>query len=135
MDEKLWIRFWKMQNATINAKLFMHILHFCLRKEVKIYFMQASRQNLNFVYLQKTKTLILHLVAIKTIFTQQPNLEMSWMIYKHSLNIQCSTVADKMKLLCRHGNQIHLLTKKILFLGQEVFAYQIWAFYVLKWLR
>ena len=37
--------------------------------------MQASRQNLNFVYLQKTKILILHLVAIKTIFTQQPNLK------------------------------------------------------------
>ena len=33
--------------------------------------MQASRQNLNFVYLQKTKILILHLVAIKAIFTQQ----------------------------------------------------------------
>ena len=30
--------------------------------------MQASRQNMNFVYLQKTKILILHLVAIKTIF-------------------------------------------------------------------
>ena len=28
--------------------------------------MQASRQNLNFVYLQKTKILIFHLVAIKT---------------------------------------------------------------------
>ena len=97
--------------------------------------MQASWQNLNFVYLQKTKILILHLVAIKTIFTQQPNLEISWMIYKHSLNIQCSTVADKMKLLCCNGNQIHLVTKKILFLGQEVFVYQIWAFYVLKWLR
>ena len=55
------------------------------------------------------------------------------MIYKHSLNIQCSTVADKMKL--GHGNQIHLVTRKILFLGQEVFVYQIWAFYVLKWLR
>ena len=80
--------------------------------------MQASQQNLNFVYLQKTKILILHLVAIKTIFTQQPNLEISWMIYKH---IQCSTVADKMKLLCCNGNQIHLVTKKILFLGQEVY--------------
>ena len=57
------------------------------------------------------------------------------MIYKHSLNIQCSTVDDKMKLLCCHGNQIHLVTKKILFLGQEVFVYQIWALYVLKWLR
>ena len=64
MDEKLGIRFQKMQNA---AK--MHILHFCLRKEVKIYFTQASRQNMNFVYLQKVKILILHLVAIKTIFT------------------------------------------------------------------
>ena len=30
--------------------------------------MQGSRQNMNFVYLQKTKILILHLVAIKTIF-------------------------------------------------------------------
>ena len=30
--------------------------------------MQASRQNLNFVYLQKTKILILHLVAIKKYF-------------------------------------------------------------------
>ena len=33
------------------------------------------------------------------------------------------------------GNQIHLVTKKILFLGQKVFVYQIWAFYVSKWLR
>ena len=45
------------------------------------------------------------------------------MIYKHSLNIQCSTVADEMKLLCYNGNQIHLVTKKILFLGHEVFVY------------
>ena len=30
--------------------------------------MQASRQNINFVYLQKTKILILYLVAIETIF-------------------------------------------------------------------
>ena len=30
--------------------------------------MQTSEQNLNFVYLQETKILILHLVAIKTIF-------------------------------------------------------------------
>ena len=37
--------------------------------------MQASRQNLNFVDLQKTK--ILHLVATKTIFTQQPSLEIA----------------------------------------------------------
>ena len=37
--------------------------------------MQASRQNLNFVYLQKI--LILHLVATKTIFTQQPNIYMN----------------------------------------------------------
>ena len=51
------------------------------------------------------------------------------MIYKHGSNIQCSTVADKMKLLCCNGNQIHLVTK-ILFLGQKVFVYQIWAFYV-----
>ena len=34
MDEKLGIRFRKMQNAAINAKI-IHILHFCLRKEVK----------------------------------------------------------------------------------------------------
>ena len=33
MNEKLGIRFRKMQNATINAKLF--IFSFCLRKEVK----------------------------------------------------------------------------------------------------
>ena len=68
MDEKLGIRFRKTQNVIINAKLFI-FLHFCLRKEVKNYFMKASRQTLNFVYFQKTKTLILHLVAIKTIFT------------------------------------------------------------------
>ena len=29
----------------------IHILHFCLRKEVKKYYMQASEQKLNFVYL------------------------------------------------------------------------------------
>ena len=34
MDEKLGIRFRKMQNATINAKLFIFCI-FCLRKEVK----------------------------------------------------------------------------------------------------
>ena len=35
-----------------------------------------------------------------------------------------------------HGKQIHLSTKmKIHFLGQEVFVYQIWDFFVLKWLR
>ena len=71
MDEKLGIIFQKMQKCKI-----IHILHFCLRKEVKIYLMQALT-DLNFVYLQKTKILILHLVAIKTIFTQQPNLEIS----------------------------------------------------------
>ena len=43
-----------------------------------MYYMQASQQNLNFVYLQKTKILIVHLVAIKTILsTEQPNLEIS----------------------------------------------------------
>ena len=37
MDEKLGIRFRKMQNAAIYAKLcrIMHILDSCLRKEVK----------------------------------------------------------------------------------------------------
>ena len=34
MDEKLGIRFQKMQNATINAKLFIFCIFF-LRKEVK----------------------------------------------------------------------------------------------------
>ena len=44
---------------------------------------------------------------------------------QHSLNIQCSTVADKMKfIVLPHGNQIHLATiTKIHFLGQEVFVY------------
>ena len=32
-------------------------------------FMQASQQNLSFVYLQKTNILILHLVSMETIFT------------------------------------------------------------------
>ena len=34
MDEKSGIRFRKMQNATINAKLLIFCM-FCLRKEVK----------------------------------------------------------------------------------------------------
>ena len=34
MNEKLGIKFRKLQNATINAKLSI-FLHFCLRKEVK----------------------------------------------------------------------------------------------------
>ena len=33
------------------------------------YIMQTFQQNLNFVYLQKTKILILHLVTMETIFT------------------------------------------------------------------
>ena len=67
MDEKLGIRFQKkMQNATINAKLFCI---FVWKRKKKNYFMQACRQNLKFVYLQKTKILILHLFAIKPIFT------------------------------------------------------------------
>ena len=36
------------------------------------------------------------------------------MIYKDSLNIECPTVADKIKVLCCHGNQIQLATKKII---------------------
>ena len=40
MDEKLGIRFQKMQKCKI-----IHILHFCLRKEVKIYLMQASTES------------------------------------------------------------------------------------------
>ena len=79
-----------MQNYSYFAFLF--------EKGSKKFIKCRLRQNLNFVYLQKTKILILHLVAIKTTFTQQPNLRISWMIYKHSLNIQCLTVADKMKL-------------------------------------
>ena len=63
MDEKLDVRFC---NDAINAK-FMHILHFCLRKEVKNLLMQASQQNLNFVYLQKIKILILYLLSMETI--------------------------------------------------------------------
>ena len=34
MDEKLGIRFRKMQNAAINAKLLIFCI-FCLRKEIK----------------------------------------------------------------------------------------------------
>ena len=40
MDEKLGIRFRKMQKCKI-----IHILHICLRKEVKIYLMQASTES------------------------------------------------------------------------------------------
>ena len=85
--------------------------------------MQASEQNLNFVYLQKTKILILHLVAIKPFYpaTKFRNIMND---YKHGLNIQCSTVADEIKLLCCNGNQIHLVPK-MFFLGQKVFVYQI----------
>ena len=37
----------------------------------------------------------------------------------------CIPLYTKMKLFCCHGDQIHLVTKKILFLGKEVFVYQI----------
>ena len=40
MDEKLGIRFEKMQKCKI-----FHTLHFCLRKEVKIYLMQALTES------------------------------------------------------------------------------------------
>ena len=62
MDEKLGIRFRKMQKCKI-----IHILHFCLRKEVK-FIKCRLRQSLNFVYLQKTKILILHLCCHKNHF-------------------------------------------------------------------
>ena len=79
--------------------------------------MQASRQNLNFVYLQKTKILILHFYCHKNHFYPAAK-------FRNILNdLQTQlAVADKMKLLCCNGNQIHLVTKKILFLGQEVFV-------------
>ena len=73
MDEKLDFEKCKMQPLMQNYSYFA----FLFEKKVKNYFMQVSRQNLNFVYLQKTKILILHLVAIKTLFTWQPNLEIS----------------------------------------------------------
>ena len=40
MDEKLGIRFQKMQKCKI-----INILHFCFRKEVKIYLVQASTES------------------------------------------------------------------------------------------
>ena len=40
MDEKLGIRVRKMQICKI-----IHILHFCLRKEVKIHLMQVSTES------------------------------------------------------------------------------------------
>ena len=52
MDEKLGIRFRKMQNHSYFTFLF--------RKEVKNLFNFRFQQNLNFVYRQKTKILILH---------------------------------------------------------------------------
>ena len=130
MDEKLGIRFRKMQKCKI-----IYILHFCLRKEVKILFKAGFDRIWTLYTFKRLRYWFSIFVDIKTIFTQQPNLEISWMIYKHSSNSQCSTVADQMKLFCCHGNQIHLANKKNHFLGQEVFVYQIWAFYVLKWLR
>ena len=129
IDEKLGIRFRKMQKCKV-----IHILHF-LRKEVKNLFNAGFERIWNLYTFRKLRYWFSSLIAIKTIFTQQPNLEISWMIYKNNLNIQCSIVADKMKLFSCHGNQIRLVTKKILFLGKEVFVYQIWAFYVSKWLR
>ena len=96
----------------------IHILHF-FRKEVKKLFNECFDRIWTLYTFRRLRYWFSIFVAIKTIFTQQPNLEISWMIYKHNLNIQCPTVADKMKL----------------FLGQEVFVYQIWAFYVSKYLR
>ena len=112
MDEKLGIRFQKMQKCKI-----IHILHF-FRKEAKNLFNAGFDRIWTLYTFRRLRYWFSIFVAITTIFTQQPNLEISWMIYKHSLNIQCSTVADKMKLFCCHGNQIYLVTKKILFLGQ-----------------
>ena len=54
----------KMQPLMQNYSYFAFLFE---KGSKKKYYMQASEQNLNFVYLQKTKILILHLVAIKTI--------------------------------------------------------------------
>ena len=58
MDEKLGIRFRIMQNAAINAKLFIYILHFCLRKEVKNVFYAGFSTESELCISQKTNILL-----------------------------------------------------------------------------
>ena len=60
MDEKLGIRFRKLQNYSYFAFLF--------EKESEKFIKCRLRQNLNFVYLQKTKILIRHLCCHKNHF-------------------------------------------------------------------
>ena len=87
--------------------------------------MQASRQNMNFVYLQKTKILILHLVAIKTIF----NLATKFRNIMNDLQTQFehsmfnSDWQDETFLFSMVTNPPS--NKNICFIGQEVFVYQI----------
>ena len=86
----------------------IHILHFRLRKEVRNFILCRLLDRIWTLYaFRRLRYWFSILLPYKTIFTRQLNLEISWMIYRHSLNIQCSTVADKMKLLCCNGNQIH----------------------------
>ena len=69
MDKKLGIGFLKrckMQPLMQDYAYFAFLFEKGCKKK---YFMQAFRQDLYFVYLQKTKTLIRHLVAMETIFT------------------------------------------------------------------
>ena len=71
MDEKLGIRFQKMQKCKI-----IHILHFCLRKEVKIYLMQFSTES-ELCIPSEDQDIDSPSCCHKAIFTQQPNLEIS----------------------------------------------------------
>ena len=82
IDEKLGIRFRKWK----NAKLFIFCIFF--RKEVKKLFNAGFDRIWTLYTFRRLRYWFSIFVAIKTIFTQQPNLEISWMICKHNLNIQ-----------------------------------------------
>ena len=69
MDEKLGIRFRKMQNYSYFAFLF--------EKGSEKFIKCRLRQNLNLYTFRRLRYWFSIFVAIKTIFTHQPNLEIS----------------------------------------------------------
>ena len=98
------------------------ILHFCLRKEVKKIFYAGFSTESELCIPSEDYDIDSPSCCHKNHF-YQATIFRNIMNDLHSLNIRCSTVADKMKLLRCHG--IHLTTKIIHFLGQEVFVCQI----------
>ena len=84
--------------------------------------MQASRQNLNFVYLQKTKIFILHLVAIKTISTHYCNGNQIHLVTKHSFLRSGGICIKNLSFLCFKMTEIEtfiLLSWQLIYSGNH----------------